>query len=347
MFNAARISYALMALLLVLAGVLKLGMLVLAALFGYFVLRQFTFRKQKFLAVMLYLIVVVAISCGFYVFLRRAYIVLPEVVEKTVPAVVRFAESQGIELPFDDYPSLRATAMNEVPGLLDDMGRYAQTAVMEVAQLVIGLVAAVSIFLNAGFHVRGDPHARRRTAYTLVVRQLTVRFRTFYRSFSAVIGAQILISAINTSLTAVFIYWTEYPYPIVIIGVTFLCGLLPIIGNLLSNTLIIGVGFTVSPKLALLALAFLVTIHKLEYFLNSKIIGHRIKNPMWLTLLGLVLGERLMGIPGLILAPVVLHYIKVESSKETRDALLARLADSIGMGPKRRNAPPASKSPAS
>jgi len=58
-----------------------------------------------------------------------------------------------------------------------------------------------------------------------------------------------------------------------------------------------------------------VLIHKLEYFLNSKIIGDRIKNPMWLTLVGLVLGEKLMGIPGMILAPVVLHYIKVEASR--------------------------------
>ena len=36
---------------------------------------------------------------------------------------------------------------------------------------------------------------------------------------------------------------------------------------------------------------------------------------MWLTLVALVLGEKLMGIPGMILAPVVLHYIKVETSR--------------------------------
>jgi predicted PurR-regulated permease PerM len=38
---------------------------------------------------------------------------------------------------------------------------------------------------------------------------------------------------------------------------------------------------------------------------------------MWLTLLGLLLGEKLMGIPGMILAPVLLHYIKVEASRNT------------------------------
>ncbi|MCI0366517.1 MAG: hypothetical protein L0219_21860, partial [Phycisphaerales bacterium] len=80
-------------------------------------------------------------------------------------------------------------------------------------------------------------------------------------------------------------------------------------------TIIVGIAFTVSPNMALASLAFLVVIHKLEYFLNSKIIGDRIKNPVWLTLLALVLGERLMGIPGMILAPVILHYVKVETSK--------------------------------
>jgi predicted PurR-regulated permease PerM len=101
----------------------------------------------------------------------------------------------------------------------------------------------------------------------------------------------------------------------VIIVLTFLCGLLPIIGNLISNTLIVGVAFTISPRMALIALIYLILIHKLEYFLNSKIIGDRIRNPMWLTLLGIVIGEKLMGIPGMILAPVVLHYIKVEASR--------------------------------
>jgi predicted PurR-regulated permease PerM len=132
-----------------------------------------------------------------------------------------------------------------------------------------------------------------------------------------VIGAQIVISAINTGLTAIFLIWNRFDYVAVIIVLTFLCGLLPIIGNLLSNTLIVGVAFSMpnGPKMALLSLIYLVVIHKLEYFLNSKIIGDRIKNPMWLTLIGIVLGEKLMGIPGMILAPVVLHYIKVEASK--------------------------------
>ena len=128
-------------------------------------------------------------------------------------------------------------------------------------------------------------------------------------------GAQIRISAINTLLTTIFVLAVSLKYKTFVIGLTFLCGLLPIVGNVISNAIIVGIAITMSPRLAIFALIFLVAIHKLEYFLNSKIIGDLIKNPVWLTLLALIIGERIMGIPGMILAPVVLNYIKVEASQ--------------------------------
>lgn len=99
------------------------------------------------------------------------------------------------------------------------------------------------------------------------------RFTTFYHSFATVMGAQIRISFINTMLTSVFLIWNGYPHLLVIVVLTFLLGMLPILGNLLSNTLIIGVGFTVSHRTAFLALLFLVAIHKFEYFLNRRSSG--------------------------------------------------------------------------
>ena len=128
-------------------------------------------------------------------------------------------------------------------------------------------------------------------------------------------GAQMTISLVNTVLTAIFVLVIRLPNAPLIIPITFLCGLLPIVGNLVSNTIIVCLAFTVSLKMALVALVFLIAIHKLEYFLNSKIIGNRIRNPIWLTLLALIIGERLMGIPGMVLAPVALNYIRLELSR--------------------------------
>ncbi len=315
MTRATRISYIIMAVALVLIGWLHLGMLVLTSLFGFFALQKFSLGKSKSLGVAVYFIAVAAVGTGLFVFSRQAYHALPTLADKTIPAVVNYAESRGMELPFTDLASLKEMALTEFKDKVANVGRYLRTAVFEIAQLLIGLVVAVSLFINRRWGTEPDEQTSHDSMYSTVVRELATRFQTFFESFSRVIGAQITISIINTGLTALFLLWADYPYKLVIIVLTFLCGLLPIIGNLISNTLIIGVGFTKSPEMALFALVFLVVIHKLEYFLNSKIIGDRIKNPMWLTLIGIVLGEKLMGIPGMILAPVVLHYIKVEASR--------------------------------
>jgi len=251
------------------------------------------------------------------VFSHRAYKAIPEIADRTIPAVVEFAEKKGIELPFSDYASLKTVALEEVKDKVTNVGRYAREAVFQAALVIIGLVVAASLFLDARWGAESDPQTSRDSLYANVVRELAARFETFYRSFGKVMGAQIIISFINTALTAVFLAWNGFPYALVIIGLTFLFGLLPIIGNLMSNTLVVGVAFTMpnGPQMALFALIFLIVIHKLEYFLNSKIVGDRIKNPMWLTLIGIVLGEKLMGVPGMVLAPIVLHYIKVEASR--------------------------------
>ncbi len=312
-----RISFGIMLAMLAMIGWLHLATLVLTALFGYLTIRGLNqiVRRRKWLAVTLYTVFVSAFFVGLIYFSKQAYITLPQLADTTIPAVVNFAEKRGMDLPFTDYASLKKLALDEVREKFANVGLYLRGAMFEIASFVIGLVLPISLFLNSRFEMEGDPHAVQGSLYSLVSRELGRRFRTFYDSFATVIGAQIVISTINTAFTSIFLVWNDYPYITVIITLTFLFGLLPIVGNLMSNTLIIGVGFTISPAVALWALVFLVTIHKLEYFLNSKIIGDRIKNPMWLTLIGLVVGERLMGIPGMIFAPVVLHYLKVEMSR--------------------------------
>ena len=311
----ARISYAIMLAMLAMIGWLHLATLVLTALFGYFAIRALNVGGRKWVAVTLYLIVVAVFFVGLVYFSKQAYVTLPKIANASIPAAVEYAERQGLDLPFTDYASLKGVALTEVREKFANVGMYIRGAMFEIASFIVGLVLPISLFLNSRFQMEGDPHAVKGSLYSLVSRELRLRFRTFFGSFSTVIGAQIIISSINTVLTSAFLIWNDYQYVTVIVMLTFLCGLLPIIGNLMSNTLIIAVGFTISPRLALVALIFLVAIHKLEYFLNSKIIGDRIKNPMWLTLIGLVVGERLMGIPGMIFAPVVLHYIKVEASR--------------------------------
>jgi predicted PurR-regulated permease PerM len=314
MSQPARISYLIVAVLMVLVAYLHLGTFLLTSLFGYLALQVFCIRRNKLLSVALYLITVAVIGAGLVYFSNLAYRTLPRIAEISIPAMVGFAEKNGIELPFTDYASLKSTAMDAARKGFSIIGRYATVASFQFVLLVAGLVVPLSVFLSSGWTANNGAPTAPDNFYSAVTRELTTRFKTLYASFAKVIGAQIVISAINTGLTAAFLIFNGYPYAELLTALVFLFGLLPIVGNIISNAVIVGVGFTFSSRTGVYALVFLIVIHKLEYFLNSKIVGKRINSPMWLTLIGLLVGERLMGIPGMILAPVVLHFIKVEAS---------------------------------
>ncbi|HET9579709.1 MAG TPA: AI-2E family transporter [Usitatibacter sp.] len=148
--------------------------------------------------------------------------------------------------------------------------------------------------------------------------ELIERARRVGDAFRRVVFAQVRISALNTAFTAVYLLvglrlaGIELPFAKTLIVVTFLAGLLPVIGNLISNTIILVVSLSVSVDAGIASLAFLIVIHKLEYFLNARIVGTRIHASPWELLLAMLVMEAAFGLPGLAVAPVYYAYLKDE-----------------------------------
>src|SRR5881398_920772 len=316
MITPTRLSYGVLAATIILAGLLHLGVPLLVVLFSYFALRQLYFlTKRKWLALILFGVVVAGIATAAVFLTRLAVLALPNVADTSIPSASAWAQKRQIELPFTDFESLRQVvvdALGQEANYLRNVANFARSTTAVLVFCVLGIVAAGSLFIKTGIDPYRGTHRVKNNLYSICCDEVSTRFRDFYRSFATVMGAQITISLINTTLTAIFVLAVQLPYGLLVIPITFLCGLVPIVGNLVSNAVIVFVALTVSLKLAIGALVFLVVIHKLEYFLIIKIIGERIRNPVWLTLVALIIGERLMGIPGLILAPVVLNYLRVE-----------------------------------
>jgi len=89
-------------------------------------------------------------------------------------------------------------------------------------------------------------------------------------------------------------------------------GLLPVVGNLLSNTAITIISVGYSLPVAMGSLAFLVGVHKLEYFLNARIVGSQINARSWEILVAMLLFERLFGLRGVVIAPIFYAWLKAE-----------------------------------
>lgn len=178
-----------------------------------------------------------------------------------------------------------------------------------VAQVLIGMLLGAMIALHAA---RGEDNP------APLSRALTARCRHLSSAFHDIVFAQVQISLLNTLLTGVFLlvvlplFGVQLPLAKTLVLITFVAGLLPVIGNLISNTLIAIAALSVSPLVGLTALIYLIAIHKLEYFLNARIVGGQIRARAWELLLAMLVMEAAFGFAGLVAAPVYYAFLRRE-----------------------------------
>lgn len=208
-----------------------------------------------------------------------------------------------------DVDDMRNGASEWLRAHAHELGKATAEAGRVLAHIIIGMAIGAILSLR---HATTEPERKPLGA------ALTERAERFADSFRRVIFAQVRISAINTAATAVYLMvllpllGVHLPLRKTLIALTFITGLLPVIGNLLSNAVIVVVSLAQSVYVAIGSLVFLVLIHKLEYLLNAHIVGSRINARAWELLVAMVVMEAAFGLGGLIAAPFYYAYVKRE-----------------------------------
>jgi len=209
----------------------------------------------------------------------------------------------------DDLTELRGALKSWLDAHRGELSLAGAEAVQVAVRLLIGMVLGAMIALYDEIELpRMGPLAQ----------EIIGRTSRFADAFRRVVFAQIKISLLNTLFTGIFLlivlplFGVHLPLAKTLIVVTFVAGLLPVIGNLISNAVITVVALSVSLYVAIAALAYLVLIHKLEYFLNARIVGGEIHARAWELLLAMLVMEAAFGMPGLIVGPIYYAYIKRE-----------------------------------
>jgi predicted PurR-regulated permease PerM len=136
-----------------------------------------------------------------------------------------------------------------------------------------------------------------------------------------VVLAQLRIALFNTTMTALYLFvilpWFGFVLPFrgLLILFTLLTGVLPVLGNLMANTVVTLLSLAISPLLAISSLMYLVLIHKTEYFINARTVGSRVQVASWEILAAMLTGESLFGVQGLVAAPLLYPFFKREISR--------------------------------
>lgn len=174
-------------------------------------------------------------------------------------------------------------------------------------RILIGMIIGAMVSL----------HLQPLSTQPLVV-ALVERISIYNDAFKKIVFAQVKISAINATFTGMYILIVlplagiDLPLAKTLILLTFIFGLVPILGNLMSNTMLVFVTLPFGLMPAAASLLFLVVLHKLEYFLNAKIIGSQIKSYAWELLIAMLVMESIFGLVGVVIAPILYAYTKQE-----------------------------------
>jgi predicted PurR-regulated permease PerM len=213
----------------------------------------------------------------------------------------------------DSFADFRSQGVGWAHEHAGDLRLMGTTAARVFAHILIGLVLGAIVAVSHGSGGRPS----RPLSF-----ELSVRASRLAEAFHNIIFAQLKISAINTALAAIFllvalpILGIHVPLAKTLVIVTFVVGLLPVVGNLISNTLVTIAALSAGLWVGVAALGFLVVVHKLEYFLNARIVGGQIRARTWELLVAMLVFEAAFGIGGLVAGPIYYAYLKSELEAE-------------------------------
>lgn len=223
---------------------------------------------------------------------------LPESVADMLPTTTEDLRQQLVEMLGDHVQKISVVGMESV-----------KISAHILLGMVVGGMAAVHHFKE---HDKLPP----------LLSALRLRLRNLATAFDKVVFAQVKISALNTTLTAIYLLLIlpmlgiQLPMATFLVILTFVVGMLPVVGNLVSNTVIVVISLGVSFGVGVASLLFLVLIHKAEYFMNARIVGHEVQATAWELLTAMLLMEAVFGMVGLVAAPVVYAWLKAEVKEQ-------------------------------
>lgn len=215
----------------------------------------------------------------------------------------------GERLP-ESAESVQSAVSNWLREHAGEVQRWGSSALKILVHIILGL--AIGLLAAAA---KRRPQAPPRRPLILLARARMVQLA---EAFGDVFAAQLRISFINSGLTAIYLlgvlpmFGYRVPLSPTLVGFTFFASLVPIIGNLLSNAAITVAALTVGLWIGVASLGFLIVIHKLEYFLNARIVGGRTNVPTYTMLGAMVVLEAAFGLGGLVAAPIYAAWLTRE-----------------------------------
>jgi predicted PurR-regulated permease PerM len=277
-------------------------------------------NKAKLFSVLLLSLFIMALLIGGFGYLISWFISVAKDPQQTLTHIQNLFNSIANSLPKelsnylpDNLIELRANALN----FIKEHVFYLQSVIKQLFHSLLIIILGMIIGLIAGYQQNKRNITETTSTSTIYMQALKDGLNRLILVFQYVAFSQVVIALFNTIMTAIFLlivlplFGIHMPFSKSLILATFILGLIPIIGNLIVNTIMFLVAFTISFWIAVIVLGYLIFIHKIEYILNAKIVGTKIHAGICELLIAMVFSETLFGVIGLVFAPIFYAFLKL------------------------------------
>ena len=223
----------------------------------------------------------------------------------------------------DAKSSLPSVIANSLPTTPEQWDAVSQKLSAFVGQHALGWSGHwVSLFFQFMFaaiialSLSSSP--RGRESQSVVSTIIQHQFVVFSECFKRLLGAQVYVAIWNAFCTAIFVFMILPSFDIVLpfrgllVGFTLCISIIPALGNVVANGVMALLCLPYGIVVVVGALCYLILAHKVEYIINARIIGKHVRSSIPEMLVALIVGEKLFGLPGLMLGPVLYAFVKAE-----------------------------------
>lgn len=291
----------------------NLGQMLLSILFTIFVLdfsenisKVNNQKIKKLVSLLLSILIISAVSYGMYKSIQFMWLDFNKMIDQSEELIINQLKALGFSDSINTISDAYALIFNFLKSNLSVVTFSAGL----VLKVILGVILGVLFHFTSSFKVEQNSN----DSWDNIMHKLTYQANVLYLSFKDIMSIQVKISIMNTIIISILalgitnIFYGQFlPYWYVIIPLTAILSLVPVVGNLILNAVILLSTIQLSPIYAGFGIGMFVLIHKLEFLVIGKQMEQKIGVALAIVLISMIIGESLFhSMSGMFLGLVLL-----------------------------------------
>lgn len=272
-------------------------------------------KWKKILSVILSATILISVITGIYFSFKLMTDDLNNLIQISQPKIISLAQKYNYDI----------NSMKEIYDLI--YGFIKEHLNFVTGGVALLLKVSIGIIFGLIFHFSKIDNKKNDNLEGKIINDLLYYSDKMFISFKNIMGIQIIIALMNTTIISFLAlgltyFWTYFstdgtnavflPYWYIIIPLTFVLSLVPVVGNIIINLILIMATIQISPSFVIFGLLVFVVIHKLELIVIGKKMNEKVNVPFSFIIVSMALGEMLFhSMSGMLLGMVILLTISL------------------------------------